>query len=71
MKYLLHLSRRKQNSWCIRKDINKAIETEREEHLIRVVFNGASATQTPLIAKNGYGRKYHGEYFVCFYPQSW
>ena len=29
----------------------QAIETEREEHLIRVVFNGASATQTPLIAK--------------------
>ena len=29
----------------------QAIETEREEHLIRVVFNGANATQTPLIAK--------------------
>ena len=29
----------------------QAIETEREEHVIRVVFNGASATQTPLIAK--------------------
>lgn len=29
----------------------QALETEREEHLIRVVFNGASATQTPLIAK--------------------
>ena len=29
----------------------QAIETEREEHLIRVVFNGASATQPPLIAK--------------------
>ena len=29
----------------------QAIETERKEHLIRVVFNGASATQTPLIAK--------------------
>lgn len=29
----------------------QAIEIEREEHLIRVVFNGASATQTPLIAK--------------------
>lgn len=29
----------------------QAIETGREEHLIRVVFNGASATQTPLIAK--------------------
>ena len=29
----------------------QAIETEREEYLIRVVFNGASATQTPLIAK--------------------
>ena len=29
----------------------QAIETEREEHLIRVVFNAASATQTPLIAK--------------------
>ncbi len=29
----------------------QAIETDREERLIRVVFNGASATQTPLIAK--------------------
>ena len=29
----------------------QAIETEREEHLIRVVFNGANATQTPLMAK--------------------
>ncbi len=29
----------------------QAIETEREEHLIRVVFNGANATQTPLIAQ--------------------
>ena len=28
VKYLLHLSRRKQNSWCIRKDINNQCPVE-------------------------------------------